>query len=208
MSKRINRDDVDKLYDYDLYIPTRTVYMGSTESNMEFGESGVETIMAERVVKALHLLDQQNAPITIIMNNPGGDWYHGMAIYDAIKACQSHVTIKVYGMAMSMGAIIFQAADSRMMAPNSRFMIHYGTEAIGTTHSKIFKKWADESEKNNETMEQIFLDKMLEKDSKTKLSTLKKMLDYDTILSPKETIDLGLADGIFGNDPEEEEEHE
>lgn len=208
MSKRINRDDVDKLYDYDLYIPTRTIYMGSTESSIEYGESGVEAVMAERVIKALLLLDQQNAPITIIMNNPGGDWYHGMAIYDAIKQCQSHITVKVFGMAMSMGGIILQAADKRLMAPNSKFMMHYGTDGIQSVHSKIFKKWADEGEKNNDHMEQLFLDKIHEKNPKMTLSKLKNMLDYDTILSPQETIDLGLADGILGEEEEEEETHE
>ncbi len=204
MSKRINRDDVDKLYDYDLYIPGRIIYMGSTESNMELGESGVEAVMAERMIKALLLLDQKNEPITIIMNNPGGDWYHGMAIYDAVKACQSHVTIKVYGMAMSMGGVILQAADKRVMAPNARFMMHYGTMGMDSTHSKIFEKWSDENKKINVDMESIFLAKMQEKDPKIKLSALKKMLDYDTILNAKETIELGLADSILG----EEEDHE
>jgi ATP-dependent Clp endopeptidase proteolytic subunit ClpP len=202
MSKRINRDDVDKLYDYDIYIPGRTVYIGSTQSDMENGESGVEAIMAERAIKALLLLDQKDEPITIIMNNPGGDWYHGMAIYDAIKGCKSHVTIKVYGMAMSMGAVILQAADMRIMTPNSRFMIHYGTMGMDSTHAKIFENWAEESKKLNKEMEQIFLAKMLEKNPKVTLHALKKMLDYDTILNARETIEVGLADKVLGDENE------
>ncbi len=203
MSKRINRDDVDKLYDYDLYIPGRVIYMGSTESSIDSGESGVEAIMAERMIKALLLLDQKDEPITIVMNNPGGDWYHGMAIYDAIKACQSHVTIKVYGMAMSMGGVILQAADKRIIAPNAKFMMHYGYMGMDSTHAKIFENWAEESKKINKDMEQIFLLKMQEKDPKMKLSALKKMLDYDTVLNARETVELGLADAVLG-----EEDHE
>lgn len=194
---RINRDDVDKLYDYDIYIPSRTIYMGSTESDIENGESGVEAVMAERVIKALHLLDQKDEPITIIMNNPGGDWYHGMAIYDAVKACQSHITIKVYGMAMSMGGVILQAADKRIMSPNSRFMMHYGTMGIDTTHSKIFDKWSEENKRINKEMEQIFLDKIREQKPNFTLEELKKLLDYDTILTSQETIDMGLADELL-----------
>lgn len=202
MSKRINRDDVDKLYDYDIYLPGRTIYIGSTESNMELGESGVEAVMAERAIKALLLLDQKNEPITIIMNNPGGDWYHGMAIFDAIKGCQSHITMKVYGMAMSMGAVILQAADVRIMAPSSRFMIHYGTMGMESTHAKIFENWAEESKKLNKEMEQIFLAKIKEKKPKMTLHALRKMLDYDTILTARETVDLGLADKVLGDDNE------
>ena len=193
---RINRDDVDKLYDYDIYIPSRTIYMGSTESDIENGESGVEAVMAERVIKALHLLDQKNEPITIIMNNPGGDWYHGMAIYDAIKGCQSHVTIKVYGMAMSMGALILQAADKRVMAPNARCMIHYGYMDWGG-HSKTFAKWAKENDKLNEEMERILLEKIQDVHPNKTLEELKEMLDHDTILSAQETVDLGLADELL-----------
>ena len=193
---RINRDDVDKLYDYDIYIPSRTIYMGSTESDIENGESGVEAVMAERVIKALHLLDQKNEPITIIMNNPGGDWYHGMAIFDAIKGCQSHITIKVYGMAMSMGALILQAADKRVMAPNARCMIHYGYMDWGG-HSKTFAKWAKENDKLNEEMERILLEKIQDVHPNKTLEELKEMLDHDTILSAQETVDLGLADELL-----------
>lgn len=192
---RINRDDVDKLYDYDLYIPSRTIYMGSVRDD-ENGESGVDSVMAERVIKALHLLDQKDEPITIIMNNPGGDWFHGMAIFDAIKGCKSHITIKVMGMAMSMGAVILQAADARVMAPNSRFMIHYGYMGMNSTHAKIFKQWADESERLNVEMENIFLEKIQKIHPDFTRNKLKKLLDYDTILTAQETIDLGLADSI------------
>ncbi len=192
---RINRDDVDKLYDYDLYIPSRTIYMGSVESSIDGGESGVEAVMAERVIKALHLLDQKDEPITIIMNNPGGDWYHGMAIYDAIKACQSHVTVKVMGMAMSMGGVILQAADARIMSPNSRFMMHYGYMGW-EGHSKTFDKWGDENKRINKEMEDIFLDKIRKKHPAYTREDLEKALNHDTILSSHEAVALGLADKV------------
>jgi ATP-dependent Clp protease protease subunit len=193
---RINRDDVDKLYDYDLYIPSRTIYMGSVSSD-EDGESGVDAIMAERVIKALHLLDQKNEPITIIMNNPGGDYYHGMAIYDAIKACQSHVTIKVFGYGMSMGALILQAADTRVIAPNAKVMIHYGYTELPSNHPKINKRWVEELDKTNKDFEDILLEKMLEKNSKITREEVQKMLDFDTIFNSKETVDIGLADEVL-----------
>lgn len=191
---RINRDDVDKLYDYDLYIPSRTIYMGSIESTFD-GDSGVDAIMAERVIKALHLLDQKDEPITIIMNNPGGDWYHGMAIYDAIKACRSHVTIKVYGMAMSMGAVILQAADKRIMMPNARFMMHYGYMGW-EGHAKTFDKWADENKELNKQMEQILLKKIKEIKPTFTLKQVEELLNHDTIYNANETVAMGLADEV------------
>lgn len=193
---RINRDDVDKLYDYDIYIPSRTIYMGSTESSITDGESGVEAVMAERVIKALHLLDQKDEPITIIMNNPGGDWYHGMAIYDAIKGCKSHVTVKGYGYIMSMGAVIMQAADHRVIAPNAKLMMHYGY-AGWDGHAKTFQKWAKEFEKIDEDMEQIFLEKMKEKDPSITQSDVEALLEHDTFYKGQEAVDVGLADEVL-----------
>jgi ATP-dependent Clp protease protease subunit len=196
MAKRINKESIDRLYDYDIHVETRTIYMGSTESDIEHGESGVDAVMAERVIKALLLLDTTAAPITIIMNNPGGDWYHGMAIYDAISSCQSEITIKVYGMAMSMGAVILQAADERIMMPNSKFMMHYGSMGMESTHGKIFKKWADENERIDSQMEQILLDKINEVDPNYTLKELQDALNFDTIYDAQETVNMGLADRI------------
>jgi len=192
---KINRDDIDKLYDYDLFIPTRTIYIGSNTVHEE-NESGVDADLSARVIKALHILDQKEEPITIILNNPGGHYYHGMAIYDAIKGCKSHVTIKVYGMAMSMAAVILQAADKRIMMPNARFMVHYGESGF-VGHSKTFDKWAEENKKINARIEQILLEKIKLKKPEFTLKYLQKLLNHDTIYSAIETVDMGLADEVY-----------
>lgn len=193
---RITRDDTDRFFDYDINIPARTIYMGSTSISDDGNESGVDAIMAERAIKSLNLLDASEGNITIIMNNPGGDWDHGMAIYDAIKACKNSVTIKVFGMAMSMGSIILQAADERILAPNARFMMHYGY-AGGFTESSNHLRWAQEEVKIRVKMEEIYMEKILAKNPTFKLKQLQKMLNPDTILSPEETVALGLADKIL-----------
>jgi len=207
MSKKINRDDVDKLYDYDLHIPSRTLYMGSAYSDMESGESGTDSVMAERVIKALHILDNSapkgDQPIHIIMNNPGGDEYDGFAIYDAIKACKNHVTITVYGKAMSMGGIILQAADKRIMSPNSRFMMHYGQFSISANAKDVYK-WVDDNKRIDTLMEDIFLEKMIEKDPDMDRAKLQDMLKDDFIVDAAEAVALGFADAVLGQEDEAE----
>lgn len=203
MAKRHTRDDVDQFHDHGIYLPNRTLYVGS-ESTDESGESGVDARMAEKFIKNLAILEAINQePITIIMNNPGGDWYHGIAIYDAIKAAKSHVTIQVMGMAMSMGAVILQAADERIISPSSKFMIHYGTMGLNSTHSKIFDKWSDENKRLNLEMEQILLDRIHDKHPTFKLRKLKELLNFDTILTASETVRLGLADKVLGETQDE-----
>lgn len=197
MAKKMNRDDIDKFHDYSIYIPTRTIFMGSEEVSLEHGESGTDGAMAERTIKNLLILEGLSSePINIIMNNIGGDEYHGFGIYDAIKACKSHITVKVFGHAMSMGSIILQAADERIMAPNSRQMIHYGTWGRHD-HALTERKWSDEGQKINKWMEEMYLIRIQEKNPTFQIQKLKKMLDHDTFLTAEESVKLGLADHVL-----------
>jgi len=184
---KFKKDDIDQFMDSDIYLPTRTIYMGSI-NYADDGESGTDHAMAERMIKALHILDSQAAsgdkPIVIIMNNVGGDIFHGMAIFDAIANCKNHVTIKAYGHAMSMGSVILQAADIRSMSRNSRIMIHYGTNGVGG-HAKTTYKWTDEIKKFDKFMEDLFLEKM-----EGKKITLKK---YLTLIGKQDEIPPGAA---------------
>jgi len=196
MSKRLNRDDIDKFHDFKLYVPTRTIYMGS-ETADDNNESGTDALMAERFIKNLIILDNtSNDPITVIMNNIGGDEYHGMAIYDAIRHCASEVTIKVFGHAMSMGSVILQAAHTRLMSPNSRQMIHYGTMEI-SGHAKTVQRVSKEYGKLDQWMERVYLERIQEKHPAYTLEQLKVILDHDTFLTAKESIAIGLADAVL-----------
>jgi len=197
MAKRVNRDDIDRFHDYGLWVPTRTIWVGS-ESYSDEGESGVDGFMAERFIKNMVLLENMSSePITIIMNNIGGDPYHGFAMYDTISLAKSHVTIEVRGHAMSMGSVILQAADKRVMTATSRQMIHYGSGGTGDLHAKTAQKVAKESLKIDKWMESTYLSRIREKHPEYKLEELQKMLDHDTFLTAEESVRLGLADEVL-----------
>lgn len=199
MSKRFTRDDIDKFHDYGIYIPKRTIYLGS--ENVEDGEeAGVDADMARKIIKNLTILDTvKEEEITIIMNNPGGDVNHGLAIYDAIKSCRSHVTVKVFGYAMSMGSVILQAADNRVMSPNAVQMIHYGQMAIDK-HQKVVYKHADEAKRIDRWMEKMYLDRVKAKHPGFSIQRLKGMLNFDHFLTAEESVKLGLADEVLGEE--------
>jgi ATP-dependent Clp protease protease subunit len=191
---RLNRDDIDKLYDYGIHIPTKTlITVGETDE-----------IVAENIMKGLHILDniRPEESITIHLNNVGGDEHHGLAIYDSIKACKSHVIIIGKGNVHSMGSVIFQAADERIMAPNAKQLIHYGTplNADSELHAKSQYSWTDECKRFSAWMEQMYLDKIHDKHPDFKLKKLQEMLNFDKILSAEESVELGLADKILGED--------
>lgn len=194
---RLNIDDVDKLYDYGIYIPTKTI--------VTVGECDEE--FADKLIKGLHVLDSTNVdkPITIQLNNSGGDEYHGMAVFDSIRACKSRVIIIAKGHAMSMGSIIFQAADERVISPNAKQMLHYGTPVLadGEAHVKTQYKWTEECKKFSEWMENMYLERIREKHPNFKKKELINMLNFDTILSAEESVNIGLADRILGSDEAE-----
>jgi ATP-dependent Clp protease, protease subunit len=194
MSKRLNRDDIDKLYDYGIYIPTKTL--------ITVGDSDEE--VASNIMKGLHILDsiQVDTPLTIHLNNCGGDEYHGMAIYDAIKACKSKTIIVGMGNVHSMGSVIFQAANERIMSPNAKQLIHYGTPLLADSdlHAKSQWSWTKECKKFSAWMEQMYLSKIREKNPKFKLKKLQEMLNFDTVLDARESVDYGLADKILGEE--------
>jgi ATP-dependent Clp protease protease subunit len=194
---KIQRDDIDKFFELDFNPATRTIYLGSVASDVEGDESGTDCLMAERCIKALRILTQKSeAPITIIMNNPGGDWYHAMAMYDSIKLCPNEITIQVFGYVMSAGAVILQAADHREMSPNSEMMIHYGSDGF-YGHSRDFEKAAEQSKKINKKMEDIFLARIKEHDQSFTRAKLQNLMKFDKYFTAEEAVSLGLADEII-----------
>lgn len=198
MAKRLIKDDIDRFHDYGLYVPIRTIYMGSESYGEDGNESGVDGLLAERVIKNITILDHVSSePITIIINNLGGDIYHGMAICDAIKSCKSEVIAKVFGYAMSMGSAILQAADKRIMSVNSRQMIHYGTRGYDG-HAKDIQKSSQECLKLDKWMEKVYISRIREKHPKYTLENLQNLLDHDTYLSAQESVRIGLADKVLG----------
>jgi ATP-dependent Clp protease protease subunit len=197
MSRKQVRDDLERFHDYSIYLPSRTIYMGSEEHHIEHGDSGTDGAMAERTAKNLHILDSISAePINVVMNNIGGDEYECFAIIDAIRQCRSKVIITVMGHAMSAGSLILQAADERVMAPLAVQMMHYGTWGC-IDHSKTFQKWAREGKRIDEWMEQFYLDRIHLKHPAFTLKKLKSMLDHDTFLTAEESVALGLCDRVL-----------
>ena len=85
----------------------------------------VSETMATIVIRSLlKMSENSNKPISIHLSTYGGEAYSCLAIYDAIQACPCPITIYASGKIMSAGFIIFLAANKRVAAPNTTFMIH------------------------------------------------------------------------------------
>jgi ATP-dependent Clp protease protease subunit len=188
---KLVRENVDRFFDYDVHLETRTIYIGDAAD----GEVG--PLLSEMVIKGIHLLsNHKEEPIKIILNSLGGCWYSGMAIYDAIKACPCHVTIEVMGAAMSMGSIILQAADERIAHPSSTIMIHDGSDFFDG-HARNFERWGDYSKVIRKKMYEIYAEK-----SGKPVSYWEKRCAHDFILTAQGAKEEKLIDKIYGEDQE------
>ena len=196
-ARRYKHDDIDKFHEFGLYVSDNTLYLGS-HAYIDEDESGVDYLMSENLIKNLHILDykKHDEGITIKMNNPGGCVYHGLAIYDAIRECQNHITIVCYGFCMSMGSLIFQAADTRVMSPNCRMMIHIGSDGFNG-HAVDFQKAAQEGADIADIMKDIYLQKIKEVIPNFSKAKLSKMINNDKFMGAQEAIEMGLCDRIL-----------
>ncbi len=99
----------------------------------------VNTQMAYNVIaqlKKLELLDQ-DAPIKMLINSPGGSVIDGMAILDVMRQVKCKIETIGNGMQASMGSILLAGGDTRSMTKNSMLLVHQimGGAKGGTQHS-------------------------------------------------------------------------
>jgi ATP-dependent Clp protease protease subunit len=83
--------------------------------------------LAERVIRQLILLEAENEePIRVFIDSPGGDADAGYAIFDMMRFVKPQVTTIGMGLVASAGAIIMLAApkERRLGLPNSHYLIH------------------------------------------------------------------------------------
>lgn len=197
MSRR-SRTEIEEFQDYNILVSQRIIYYGSVSEDWDNIEKGTDYDSTSNFVKNLLFLDQiSHDPITVYLNNPGGNWYHGMAVYDVIEGIRSAVTMIGIGHIMSMGTVIFQAAKKRFITDNVGFMIHDGYDGGQILDSRSFESLAIESKRVRYKMYEIYLDKIKEKHPKFTLEKVEEMCSHDKYLTPEQIIDLNLADKIL-----------
>lgn len=143
----------------------------------------VSDVMASLIIRALlKMTDISHEPIEIYLSSYGGEAYAGLAIYDAIRACPCTIIIHANGKLMSMAPIIYLAADVRVAAKHTTFMLH---SVSSGTEGKIKDQEIDvqSGKRINETMLNILAER----------TKMKKNWWYRKILSHDFYFDLNQA---------------
>lgn len=142
----------------------------------------------------LSLMEDEQSPISIYVNSPGGEIYSGLAIYDMIQACKAPINMYCIGMAASMGALIFSSGQKgrRYILPHSKVMIHEPMilNQIGGSASTI-KSTADSILQTRELLNGI-----LAKHTGKTIKEINKATDHDNFMTAEQAIAFGLCDEI------------
>lgn len=202
---RLSQDSIgthmEIFHRFSVYIPSRIIKLES-DANLDDGdELGVGFTMSSKFIKNIKVLESMNRdPITVIFGTLGGSEYDGWAIYDAIKDSPCRISIRCYGQVMSMGTIILQAGDERILFPHTSVMFHDGMGFAGGNHYET-ANMANFDKQVGIRGDQVIFDRINEKRAKDNNAPLsrhkfKSMCIEGTYLHANEAVDMGLADRI------------
>lgn len=177
------KDELMLFHTADIFFPTRTLILS--------GEVNDEMFLS--FIKNLHALDATSGPINVKIFSHGGDINAGKAIYDAILGCKNLTRGIAYGEIASCATLILQAFDERVMLPSSTMMIHVGAEGYGSAHPRNLDRAVEQSRKDEDWMNSIYMEKIKEVKRITK-KQMKDMLRFDTYLTADECLELNLID--------------
>lgn len=215
LKRAYDRDGLWNLQEFNVDLFHRELYLvgetgphaGCREPGEILPDPGVDYQMASVFIRNLNsMVHVSDEPILVHMKTCGGDVSEGFAIYDAIKTCSVPVVILSYTHARSMSSIILQAADKRVLMPNSYFMFHRGSAEFAGEQRAV-RSMVRFYERYEDLMLAVYIDAMKatpgSKHYDSHPDALKILLstrmgnEVDVFLTAKQTVEWGLADEIF-----------
>jgi len=173
---------------YDIYsrlLKDRIIFLGDP----------IDDRIANLVIAQLLFLDAQdnNQPIKMYINCPGGSVTDGLAIYDTMQHIKSPVSTICVGLAASMAAVLLAggAKGQRFALPNSEILIHQVMGGASGQASDIKIK-AEQILKLKDR-----LNKILQTHTGQKINKIEKDTDRDHYMTASEALDYGLVDKII-----------
>lgn len=166
--------------------------------------NGVDAASVDDLLRALSIWHRHDeaGDWTIILNSTGGSEYAGYLLIDELRAHSirgggtHNVTIKVRGVAASMGGMILQAADHRVIGAYSMLMIHKGGFTFHADDSISVDQLVDEAEWQRQSVDRM-VDLFLERaDGLTRAQMRRKISRRDWWITAAEAVAFGLADVI------------
>lgn len=155
---------------------------------------------AKRMQEALDGIPD-GSDIELHVNSAGGDAYQGVAIYNALKQKDAHITAYVDGLACSAATLPLMAAEKVIMGVGTNLLVH-NMWAFAMGNAEELRKVADDLDKMMESNRKIYLSKCnLTEDE------LIELMEKEEFLTPEEAVEMGFADEIAEDSEEDPDDN-
>jgi ATP-dependent protease ClpP protease subunit len=138
----------------------------------------------------LKLQGNKGQDLKIRVNSYGGEVFEGIAIYNLLKSYPGKKTTEILGYAMSMASVIALAGDEVTMNEHGYYMIH-NPWMFTMGDGPELEKGAALLNSMTDELAKIYSDK-----TGLTVNRIKKMMNDETWLTPKEAKSLGFIDKI------------
>ena len=163
MRKMETTIDLKELLSNNAINPIQYQYYKSLENRTIVINDDINSDIIEMALLPLIQMDNDGTgkEITILLNTCGGEVYNGFSLVDYIEKLKTKTTIKILGMAASMGALISIAGKNNpnvktVCSPFSVFLVHSGSDCMAGNTNAI-KDMFHFSEKYEEKISKYFL---------------------------------------------------
>ena len=130
----------------------------------------------------------------LLLSTPGGSVFHGLSVFNFIKALTIECYTYNFGSVDSIGVVMFCSGRKRYSAPHARFLIH-GVSAGFSQNTQLDEKSIEERLKTINADYQNIASIIAEHCDKNS-DEVKSMMNERTALKAQEAIDIGLVDSI------------
>jgi ATP-dependent protease ClpP protease subunit len=168
---------------------------GDTATITIYDEIGWFGTTAREFIDELAAIDA--ASLDVHLNTPGGEVWDGVAIYNALMQHPATVTTTVDSLAASIGSLIAQAGDNRVMAKASQMMVH-DPKAGAFGGAAELRKGAEMLDQVTKMIATVYADR-----GGGTVAFWRAAMTAESWYSAEEAKRAGLADAVYGDAPAE-----
>ena len=174
------------------------------EERILFLSGIISDALANYIVTRLLVLDRENPEkeIQLYVNSPGGDVYHGLAIYDTMQLVRAPVSTIAVGWTASMGTVLLAAGreKKRYALPHSTIHMHPAGGGMSGYAPEVEIRY-----KELKRMQDL-LNNLLAKHTKQSVEKIAEDFDRDFFMDAHMAVEYGIIDEVIGEEEEKEEE--
>jgi ATP-dependent Clp protease protease subunit len=158
--------------------------------------SAVTDKLAQELTPGIFMLDETPGPIGVHISTTGGDIDAGLSLYDSIRTCKNPTTTIGRGGVYSIGAVLLQAGQKRIMTENSLLMVHDANFTMGeeTLDTAALHRLNEECKLSNRRIQSI-----LTRRSGASPQKIARWCAKETYFTAPEALKAGFIDAILGD---------